>query len=177
MESTFLEKIIVKDKQPIDYLKIAGIIFAFFILFFVAIMFLSVIAPLVIIGAGWGAWWLITGMSKEYEYIITDNYLDIDCIVAQRKRHRVFSGDAKQFEICAKANTELYKQYAKGNQKILDFAPTQNSDKNYFIVTKNNAKKAKTKGQNVLVLFEPDEEMVPALKKYNPSKIKIDGVF
>lgn len=179
MDSTFLEKIVSKKNDAADNLKKVGIVIAFIVIFFlaIAVSFLRMFAPVLIIGAAWGAWWLITGMSKEYEYIVTDNYLDVDCIVAQRKRYRIFSGDAKEFEICARMNTDLYREYARGDIKVLNLAPTENKEKNYFLVTVNKAKKAKTKGQKVVVIFEPHEKMVPALKKYNPSKIKIEGIY
>jgi len=179
MDSTFLEKIVAKKSDASDHLKKIGIVIGFIVIFFLAIGidFLRMFAPILIIGAAWGAWWLITSMNKEYEYIVTDNYLDIDCIIAQRKRSRIFSGDAKEFEICAKMNTDLYKEYTRGNIKVLNLAPTENKEINYFLVTINKAKKAKTKGQKVVVIFEPSEKMIPAIKKYNPSKIKIDGIY
>lgn len=177
MDTTFMEKIVRKQKENMDYLKITGLVFAVFIIIILsmAIPFLVAFAPVLIIGSGWGAWWLISGMNKEYEYSVTENFVDIDCIIAQRKRLRVFSGDAKECEICARVNSDYYREFAKGNRKILNFAPTTDIKKNYFIVTKNNAKKAKTKGETVLVIFEPDDRMVPSLRKYNPSKIKVDG--
>ena len=116
-------------------------------------------------------------MNKEYEYSVTDHFIDIDCITARRKRARVFSGDVKECEICARVDSDFFRNYSKESRKVLNFAPTQDIKKNYFIVTKNNAKKAPTKGETVLVLFEPDERMVPSLKKYNPSKVKVDGFY
>jgi hypothetical protein len=47
---------------------------------------------------------------------------------------------------------------------------------NYFLVTRNNAKKAKTKGQTVMVIFEPDDRMMLSLRKYGPSKIRVDAI-
>lgn len=179
MDSIFLEKIVKKRKDSSDHLKVVGIIAGFVVVFFFAISvpFLRMFSLFIIAGAAWGAWWLITGMNREYEYVITDNYIDIDCIVAQRKRFRVFSGDAKEFEICARMDTDLYREYSKGNTKILNYAPTDSREKNYFLVAVNKAKKAKTKGQKVMLIFEPGDKMIPALKKYNPSKIKVDGIF
>ncbi len=179
MDSTFLEKIVSKRNDASDNIKKIGIVIGVIVIFFIAIGidFLRMFAPILIIGSVWGAWWLITSMNKEYEYIVTDNYLDVDCIIAQRKRLRIFSGDAKEFEICARMNTDLYREYARGDIKVLNLAPTENKEINYFLVTVNKAKKAKTKGQKVIVIFEPSEKMIPAIKKYNPSKIKIDGIY
>lgn len=177
MDATFMEKIIKRQKNGMDYLIIAGAVVAVIIVTFASLALIPQFAIFLIAGSIWGAWWLITGMNKEYEYSVTENYIDIDCIIAQRKRTRVFSGDAKEFEICARTNTDLYRDAMRGNRKILNFAPTEDVNKNYFIITKNNAKKAKTKGETVMVIFEPDERMIPSIRKYNPSKIKVDGMF
>lgn len=175
MDSTFLEKIVVKNKTPKDYLRIAGVAALFFVIFFASFIidFLRPLAPLLIIGSGWGSWWLITSLNKEYEYIVTDNFIDIDCIIAQRRRKRVFSGDAKQVEYLAKISDSEFASYQRGHLEVLDFAPTEKKKDNYFLVTVNKAKKTKTTGKQVMVIFEPSDKMMNALKKYNPSKIKI----
>jgi hypothetical protein len=179
MDNTFMEKIVRKKRDATDYAKIAGLLFAYLFLILVALAvdFLKPFLIIILIGGGWGIWWLIGGTNKEYEYSVTENYVDIDCIIAQRKRLRVFSGDAKEFEICARVSSDLFREYSKGNRKVLNFAPTDDPKKNYFVVTRNNAKKAKTKGETVLVIFEPDERMIPSLKKYAPSKVKLDGIY
>ncbi len=179
MDNTFMEKIVKKRKDIQDYALIAGLITAYIVLIFVslAVDLLRAFMPILLIGGGWGIWWLIGGTNKEYEYAVTENFIDIDCIIAQRKRVRVFAGDAKEFEICARVNSDLFREYSRGNRKVLNFAPTDDASRNYFLVSRNNAKKAKTKGETVMVLFEPDERMIPSLKKYNPSKIKVEGMF
>jgi hypothetical protein len=174
MDSVFMEKIVRKQRVMQDYLKMAAyiIIPVFILAIAIQIPLLQAFFPLLAIGLSVGAWWLLTGLNREYEYIVTDQFIDIDCIIAKRKRVRVFSGDAKEFEIAAGADTEFYDEYSKKNLPILNLAPSEDHKQNYFIVTKNNAKKAKTRGQNVLVFFEPDQKMMVSLHKYNPLRIK-----
>jgi len=176
MDVAFMEKLVRKQKESMDYFKITGIILGVVAIIFIglSVQFLTAFLPILIVGSIWGAWWVITGMNREYEYSVTDNFIDIDCIVARRRRSRAFSGDVKECEICARVNSDSYREYSKRTIKVLNFAPTQDPKKNYFIVTKNNAKKAKTKGEVVLVIFEPDDRMIPSLRKYGPSKIKVD---
>jgi hypothetical protein len=179
MDVTFMEKIIKKKKSNMDYMKIAGIVLAVLAITFLCLLFIQYIAsftPILVIGSIWGAWWLITSMDKEYEYSVTDNFVDIDCIIAKKRRTRVFSGDVKECEICARTSSDSYADYLKRNIKILDFTSSEDSKMNYFLVTRNNAKKAKTKGQTVMVIFEPDDRMMLSLRKYGPSKIRVDAI-
>ncbi|MDD2392660.1 MAG: hypothetical protein PHN99_02285 [Eubacteriales bacterium] len=177
MDNTFMEKIVRKKKDSKDYLMISGLILLYIVLILLILQFIPQILILIIFAGGWGLWWMIGSTNKEYEYSVTDHFIDIDCIIAQRKRVRVFAGNAKEFEMCARVNSDLFRDFSKGNRKVLDLAPADDPARNYFIVTKNNAKKAKTKGETVMVIFEPDERMIPSLKKFNPSKIKIEGNF
>lgn len=179
MDTTFMEKIVKRQKDNIDHIKTAGIVLAVLVIIYLSfnVQFLAAFIPVLVVGSIWGAWWLINGMNKEYEYSVTENFIDIDCITARRKRARAFSGDAKEFEICARMNTDYFLDYSKGSRKILNFAPTHDQNRNYFIVTRDNAKKSPTKGQTVLVVFEPDDRMIPNFKKYNPSKVKVDGKY
>ena len=43
------------------------------------------------VGALFGLVWLLTGMSYEYEYILTNDDLDIDKITGKRKRKRLIT--------------------------------------------------------------------------------------
>ena len=45
----------------------------------------SMFAPLIGFGAVFGAWYLITSMNVEYEYILTNGEMDVDKIVAPPK--------------------------------------------------------------------------------------------
>lgn len=63
-----------------------------------AFMFLSIyfgISALVIFSVGLLALgvWLVSGMNVEYEYIVTNNEMDIDKIVGRRKRKRMITID------------------------------------------------------------------------------------
>lgn len=60
---------------------IAALIFAFA---FIGIVSLAVAAAVI-----WGTVWLLQGTSVEYEYIVTNDDLDIDKIIGKRKRKRL----------------------------------------------------------------------------------------
>lgn len=170
MNDVFIEKIVPRKKSGLDYLKIVGLLLAYFILIFVAIFFLAqyiaFLIPLILFGGGWLVYMLITSLNIEHEYIVTNGDLDIDAIYAQRKRKRQFAGKAKEFELMAHVSDDEYKRLsANKSLKVLDATSNTGAKNTWFIVGQH-------KGQRTLVLLEPDERMMENLRRFNPSKIK-----
>jgi hypothetical protein len=168
MSDTFMEKIVARRKTGLDYLKIAavlvgGLVVMLIILFFGG-YFSFLVLPL-LAGLCYGMWYMLTGMNREYEYIVTNGDLDIDMIIARRKRKRVFSGKSKDFELMAKVGSDEYRQALKGNYKLLDCSSHIQAPDNWFFL-------ADYKGQRLMVIFAPDERMLKSLKRFNPSRIK-----
>lgn len=171
---SFMEKIVARRKTPKDRLIMAGIVFLAFLLIAASMTVLPSIVPalagislFLAVAVGFGAWWLMTSQNLEFEYIVTNMDVDIDQIVAQRKRKRVFSGKSKDFEICAKRNGPNYREFSKGSYKLLDFSSTPQSPDCWFVVTQ-------FKGERVMVLFEPDDRMIQNFRRFNPSRVKYD---
>ena len=83
----FIEKI-VKNIDFKDYLIAAGLIFASFIILGLVFVFypLPFIILVVFFGLCYLLYYLISSRSIEYEYIVTNGELDIDIIIAKRKR-------------------------------------------------------------------------------------------
>ncbi|MEA4888859.1 MAG: DUF6106 family protein [Clostridiaceae bacterium] len=168
MSDTFMEKIVARRKTGLDFLKIAGLLVASFVLLAVIMLFaayISFLIPILLVGLGYGLWFLLTSMNREYEYIVTNGDLDIDMIIARRKRKRVFSGKSKDFELMAKVGGDEYREAQKGHFKLLDCSAAPQAPDNWFIMTDY-------KGMRTMVLFAPDERMLKSMKRFNPSKIK-----
>ena len=168
MNDTFLEKIVSRRKTGKDYLKIFGLFAAAFFILILITMFggyIGFLVPLILVGVIYGLWFFISGMNREYEYIVTNGEIDIDMIIAKRRRKRVFNGRARDFEIMAKVDSDDYRQAKKGKHELIDCSSLPDSKDTWFFVTNY-------KGQRVIVLFEPDERMLENMKRYNPSKIK-----
>ena len=89
------EQMVQKQTQPKDVLLRILIVTAGLLLVFVSV-FASVLfqfTPLVLISVGilYLAYILFTGTFTEYEYIVTNNDLDIDRIIGKRKRKRLIT--------------------------------------------------------------------------------------
>ena len=98
MDDVFIEKIVRRYKTGKDYLVIAGLMFAAFVIMTAMLFFMEYISfllPVLIVALIYGLWYMLTAQNREFEYIVTNGDLDIDLIIARRKRKRVFSGKAK----------------------------------------------------------------------------------
>jgi hypothetical protein len=168
MDDIFLEKIVAQRKSNQDWLKIGGALVLALVLVFVAFQLGSIIdilTPAIILATGYGLWYVVSTTSREFEYSVTNGEVDIDMILSRRKRQRVFSAAAKNFELMAKTNSDEFRQIQKGRYKILDCSARPDSPDNWFIL-------AEYKGQRLMVVFAPDERMLKHLRRYNPSKIR-----
>lgn len=165
----FIEKMVKKKYSARDYLIIAGIVLGVVALALLMGMFPfftgSLIYLLIIAFAAYWGWVLASNLiNVEFEYIVTNDELDIDTIINRRKRKRIFSASCKDFEIIAKKQSEYYTQnYDSIEKKIM--AVTEPNATDIFFAVLNY------KGARTIVYFEPDERMLEAFRNYIPKKV------
>lgn len=165
----FMEKIVARKKSVKDSALGAGIILAGLILM-VVISNIPVIAQLglnlfLFAGLVYLAYRLITSRNIEFEYIVTNGELDIDKIIAKRKRKRIFSASCKEFEILARVKSNSFSQSVQSIKNRIDASSSLDSPDTYF-ATLNY------KGERTVVIFEPDERMLNNFKVFIPRKIE-----
>lgn len=143
---------------------ILAVLIFIFSVFFMPIVLgeLAFLGAIVGVGVIYAAYFLITNMNVEYEYIITNGEIDIDKIIGKRKRKRLVTANIRTFE-----DFGLYKQeeHSGNNYTNRIFSTESTYSENYYAVF-THAKFGK-----VLLVFTPDERTVEALKKYIPVKI------
>lgn len=61
-------------------------------------LFLGMLFIIVAVGTGYAAYYVITAQTVEYEYCVTNGDIDIDSIVAKRKRRRIVSVAGRKIE-------------------------------------------------------------------------------
>lgn len=97
----------------------------------------------------------------EYEYIVTEGVVDIDQIIAQRKRKRMVSFDTRDCEIIAPLNRGNYfKEYS--NLPRMEYTAYTEHEDNYFAVLERV-------GVKTCIIFQPTEDMLQMFKHYNRS--------
>ena len=161
-----------------DGFKMAGLLVAGLVALVLTFAFgawLGFLMPVFFLGILYGEFYLLRGFSREYEYTVTNGDLDIDLIVAQRQRKRVFSGTARQFESMSpvgRSASEPLAGQASQSLPVIDCRGTHPANAttgnrvHYQIVTDYN-------GKRVRVLFTPDEFIVNQMKKFNPARVML----
>lgn len=169
----FVEYIVKKEKGFKEYATIFLIILAVLTMFFVCIpLIVGLIGNIMLltsalyVGTLYLAYFAFIYQNVEYEYILTDSFIDIDTILGRRKRKRLLTVDCKDFEVLAPANSGGYiKEYHYS--RVLDYSSYRENPRNYFAIFEQE-------GETVCLIFEPNETMLKNIKKFIPSKVTLD---
>lgn len=166
----FTEHIVKHKKGTREYLISAGAVLAAFILSFALLMFGGVlfnlgIGFLILVGFFYGAYIVIKYTNVEYEYILTNNELDVDKIMARSRRKRMITVDFRNIDICAPIDDPNYKYEYENTSvsQVYDFSG-QGLNKTYFILTDGDSGRIK-------IIFEPTEKILDGAQKFNPRKV------
>ena len=151
---TFIEQIVQKRKDSKEWAIIVGVVLAALVVLAACFLFISFLFPFVALGAGYGAWYLISAQNKEYEYCVTNGDIDVDLIIARRRRKRLVSVSGRKIEALlpydGKVSTAHY-------QRVVVTAPSANEEGLWYF-TYNSKKNG-----NTLVVFQPDGRVLGAL--------------
>lgn len=165
---SFIEKIVQKKKTGKDRAISFGIVIG---TAFVAVAVLTLLsgvigqfAFLLAIGAVYLGFRLMSRGNVEFEYLVTNGSIDIDKIISQRKRVRVFSSDCKEFEAVGRVKSRNYGPHITNGAEVI-FAGTNMASEDLYFVTLSY------KGKKTVMYFEPDQRMLDSFRRYIPSKI------
>lgn len=177
----FMEYMIKRRKDTKDKLFAAGFILLALLVtiaLFALMMYMAAqgvswafsIGFLMVAFAWYGAVLLISTRNIEWEYILTNNFFDVDKIMAKRGRKRVLSIDFTEAACVAAINdndhNHAYRNRAQNGVKLLDLTGGKELGEVYFI-------DIQTEGERKLVLFQPTSKMIDAIKKANPRNVFI----
>lgn len=162
----FVEYMVRKQKSMKDTFIIIGTVIGVLIVGFIALGLLGGLGPVAALLIGYCGYLIITSRSVEYEYSVTNGELDVDKIIAQRKRKRLLSIHVKEFEIVAPVNDERYRKEFENIdiKKTIDASSTVKSQNVYFAVFTLNGEKCR-------LIFEPTQKMLDAFKAFIPRNV------
>lgn len=162
----YCEQLVEKKKTGSDIAKMTAIMLAITLgavacviaafLFGLGILLAAAIGLLVL------GIWLMSGMNVEYEYIITNNEMDIDKIIGRRKRKRMITVDL--------ARTDDMGGYP--SEKSLEADTTVHAtsglekDAHYLLVQHKDYGKVK-------VIFNPNEKLREAIAQEVPKALSV----
>lgn len=162
----FIEQIVKKKMTTADMLKIVGICFLTILVIFASFMifpmipavgsFLSMLSPLIIVGACYGAYYLITAQNLEYEYIMTNGEIDIDKIINRRKRKRMITVNTRDF-----SEFGLYKDAPDASGMTTILACTSIDDPETYYAVLDHSKHGKC-----MLIFNPNEKLLKSAKQF-----------
>ena len=127
---------------------------------------LGMLTPILVLGLGYGAWWLTSKLNVEYEYIVTNGTMDVDKIVNKSSRQRISSFELGNVERLEKYNDHLLQNVKKEN---IVFACNKNDPNAYLLV----ASKEDTKVN--YIVFTPSEKLQAAIKKSLPKFLSLSA--
>ena len=151
---TFIEQIVLKKKDAKEIAIIVGVALAALVVAVAAFLFLPSFLVFVLVGVGYGAWWLISAQNKEYEYCVTNGDIDVDLIVARRKRRRVVSVAGRKVESLLPYDPQKPQSMY---QRVVVAAPSAEVA-GLWCFTYHSKKNGHT-----LVVFQPEERVLQAL--------------
>ncbi|MBE7029198.1 MAG: hypothetical protein E7405_02980 [Ruminococcaceae bacterium] len=115
----------------------------------------------------YGARFFSKKLCVEYEYIVTNDELDVDRIIARKTRKRFLTVSVKAFEEFGKVEDDTVKRIKPAVKIVFDASMGKDSDNRYYAVFNNK------NGDKMLLIFNPTNKMLDLFKIYNPRVINI----
>ena len=172
----YLERIVAKKKSllqsilPFLYFAIAGVLT--FMLFPVMMKqpILSSFSVLIIAALFYGAWYLSKKTNIEYEYILTNDELDVDKIFNKSTRKRILTVSVKKFDEMRPAKGKAFSDALSDSSYAvkLDASFGEGSEDRYYASFINK------KDEKMLLVFNPTEQMLKNIKMFNPRNVFLD---
>ena len=159
MGEAFVEQLVPQKTTGKTMLKLAGLIALCVVSLPIGLSTGFFVLPLILIFVVFYFWKRLSYI--EYEYIYCNGELDIDRIAGMESRKRFISIDVRDMEILAPSGASALQPYQ--NLKVYDCSSNTGAH-TYEVV-------AERKGQKVRVIFEPNKEILDAMRLLAPRKV------
>lgn len=165
-EELFMEQMVRRGThQSVVIKRVLMIISGIVIVAFPYMLSISVgylVGPVLMVVVALMIWIMWRRVYREYEYIFTDGNLDIDVIYNRSGRRHVATFDVKKSRFIGPADNAANKGLIEGNfEKVINADSGLEPEKCYVLLGTLGDKTCK-------LVFEPNEEMLKAIKRYNP---------
>lgn len=123
----------------------------------ITLMFLLLAAA-----GGYMTYLLVQGRYVEYEYTFTNGELDIDKIIAQKKRKELLTVEVRNFSDFGKYSFDM-----EETEDMTVVYATDNIISNEYYADFEHKEYGRTR-----LIFVPDEKMLDNIKKFLPAKLR-----
>nr|WP_302599571.1 DUF6106 family protein [uncultured Cellulosilyticum sp.] len=167
MQATFKEYMIKQKKSAKDITMQALIVVCAAVIILLAMtMGGAIFGPIITIAALLGAGYLFIMFSREYEYILTNEELDIDVIYNRSKRKRVTTVNLRKIDVMAAMDDANHRHEidGKGVAKVINASDNSN-DKNTYVII------GQTQFGATKIILSPSEDFLDEMFRQSPNKI------
>lgn len=160
------EQLVEKRRTGADLLKkilitVGALVIASFLMF-IAIVTAFYVCVILAVGVLAGGVWLLGSFNIEYEYIVTNNEMDIDKIIGRRKRKRMITVDFHRAEDFGRYTPD---NSVKADATVHAYTGVD-KDAYYLVVTHNDYGRVK-------VIFNPNERIRESIMHEIPNTLKL----
>jgi len=160
---------LVASKAPFIVVLLKYISFALAIFFLLSTLLLGtgIIGAILFIASGAGYYFANLNSSIEYEYQYCDKEISVDKIFNKSSRKHIGNYEVEKIAVMAPSNSYHLSEYNNKTFKTLDFSGKDKNaqpDPTYTFYYDGKEK----------VIFEPNSELVAAVKAVAPRKVFVD---
>ena len=121
--SDFIEYIVEKRRTPIDMLKaLVAVVVGFSLIG--ALVMLRINATILVAVVAYVSYKVMTSINVEYEYILTNNEMDVDKIINRKSRKSLVTINIRRVDEFEKCDGHRENRYINdGNVKVIDACP------------------------------------------------------
>lgn len=168
----YLEQIVIRRKTPKDLWIKVGMILSIFAVLALGVAF-GILINYYFIMIGFFlslfeiylCWYVVTGRYIEYEYIVTNNNLQIDKIMNASRRKELLSVDIRKIESFEKLGDGRLDE--NRCDKVMWLGTHKDDENQYRFVVQTN------RYGKVMVVFAPNKKMLEAIKLHLKPEVKI----
>ena len=158
--SDFIEYIVEKRRTPMDMIKaLVAVIVGFSLIGFLVMLGINAtITTVLVAGVAYVAYKVTTSINIEYEYILTNNEMDVDKIINKKTRKRLITINIRRVDEFEKCDGYRENRYTNDkNIKVINACRDKGEGCYYMTFTDDG-------GRGVL-FFTPNEKIEEYIRK------------
>lgn len=165
MKDVYVEWLVSKERSAMDKFVRGLCVVALVICILLFALTGNMLLFLVAVGIGLFTYFAYTYTDVEYEYVYLTGEFSIDRILAKSKRKRIEKFDTDHIEIIAPVNSYRLGGHASKKYREYDYSTGRKKENSHLFVMYCDGKK---------VIFEPNRDLIVALKDSLPHKVFMD---